>query len=59
MLAQLMGHSDVKVTASLYAVFTDGELARHREMFSPLRKLGGVQNSDPIIDGGSARSEQK
>lgn len=44
-LAQLMGHSDVKVTAAFYAVFTDGELARRHEMFSPLRDLGGIQDS--------------
>jgi site-specific recombinase XerD len=58
-LAQLMGHSDVKVTAAFYAVFTDGELARRHEMFSPLRGLGGVQDSDPTVQESSGRTEPK
>lgn len=40
-LARLMGHSDVSVTASFYAVFTDGELAARHELYSPLRNMGG------------------
>jgi integrase/recombinase XerD len=38
-LAQLMGHSTVNVTTQYYARFTDQELARRHEQFSPLRDL--------------------
>ncbi len=36
-LAQLMGHCNVGVTASFYAVFTGDELARRHRELSPLR----------------------
>lgn len=38
-LAQLMGHSNVNVTASSYAVFQDAELRRSHDKFSPMRSL--------------------
>jgi site-specific recombinase XerD len=38
-LAQLMGHSNVNVTASSYAVFQDAELRRSHDKFSPIRSI--------------------
>lgn len=39
-LAQLMGHSNVMVTAAFYAVYTADELARQHDKYSPLRNVG-------------------
>lgn len=38
-LSRLMNHSNVKITADQYAVFTSGELAQFHEKFSPLPAL--------------------
>ncbi len=37
-LAQLMGHSDVSVTAGFYAIFTFRELQERHQQFSPIAK---------------------
>lgn len=37
-LAQIMGHSDVRVTASFYAIFTHRELQERHQQFSPIAK---------------------
>jgi len=36
-LAQIMGHSDVRVTASYYAIFSVPELQARHEQFSPIK----------------------
>mgnify|MGYP000979665886 CR=1 FL=1 len=46
-LSKLMGHRDVKTTASNYAVFTDPELADRHEQFSPVKKLESKTPGDP------------
>lgn len=38
-LAQLMGHSNINVTATSYAVFQDAELRRSHDKFSPIRSI--------------------
>lgn len=44
-LAQLMGHTNVQVTASFYAIFTMRELQEQHRQFSPIAKWEGVHRS--------------
>jgi site-specific recombinase XerD len=43
-LAQLLGHSNVSITAQFYAVFSTDELARLHGQYGPLRDMGGERN---------------
>jgi integrase/recombinase XerD len=38
-LSRLMGHRQVSTTVGHYAIFTNDELARHHQMFSPMSRM--------------------
>lgn len=43
-LSRLLGHRDVSTTVNHYAIFTDDELARSHEKYSPAGRLNGDQS---------------